>query len=247
MTTPNLYLVGGTVRDILLGRTIGKDIDIAVEASSYQEMKDYVLSRGFVIWQEREQFGTFRGAMPRACMFEFNIPIPESKRDVVDVDFTLCRTECGYADHRHPTSVSPGTIYDDLKRRDFTVNAVAMGQKGILIDPHDGFRDAGRKILKCVGNPWERLDEDALRILRALRFMVTHNLEPVTGLIMALTDKNLVASLNLLPLERIYGEIEKMFAHDTNRTLQLFGHYSSIRDACFSRTKLRLKPTLEAK
>src|SRR6187431_1537064 len=104
----NYYLVGGYVRDEILG-VQSKDIDFAVEAKSYDAMKEDILRRGMTIFQERPQFFAIRARHPQ----------------MGGVDFTLCRKDGFYSDYRHPDDVRIGDIYDDLARRDFTVNAIA--------------------------------------------------------------------------------------------------------------------------
>lgn len=227
------YQVGGSVRDELLGLK-SKDIDYAVEADSFDDMRDAVLSRGGEIFQERPQFVTLRAKVPGlgAC------------------DYVLCRKDGYYTDGRHPDVVEVGTILDDLARRDFTINAIAKTEDGTLIDPHGGQIDLANKFLRCVGDAHTRFTEDGLRMVRAIRFKITKGL---TG-----TDNNIheclgwpdffETRLDKVTIEQIREELVRCFAHDSYKTMiTLMFYYQSLTKYLFERDGLWLKPTLEAK
>ncbi len=124
-------------------------------------------------------------------------------------EITTFRVETAYSDHRHPDAVSfTRTLRDDLSRRDFTMNAIAMDKNGALSDPFDGARDIANGILRCVGNPMQRFEEDALRILRTLRFssVLGFSMEEKThAAIFAKKDLLLHVSC-----ERIFAELNKL-------------------------------------
>jgi putative nucleotidyltransferase with HDIG domain len=148
------YFVGGSVRDLLLKRKI-KDWDLTTNATPEQIVK--VFPNGFY----DNDFGTV------------GVPVKIGKEDHV-VEITTYRTETAYKDNRHPEKVYWGkTLEEDLGRRDFTVNAIALriGEKNIfeLVDPYDGEKDLKQKIIRAVGDPNLRFKEDALRLLRAVR------------------------------------------------------------------------------
>ncbi len=144
------FLVGGSVRDRLMKRPV-HDIDIASSALPREAMK--VFESNTVV-----PTGLKHGTV--TVIFE-NVP----------VEITTFRTEEGYQDNRHPDKVVfSKNILDDLSRRDFTMNAIAEDENGVLLDPFGGKGDIERKIIRCVGNPETRFCEDSLRILRALRF-----------------------------------------------------------------------------
>ena len=89
----------------------------------------------------------------------------------VGYEVTTYRIDGEYEDNRHPKQVSfTGNLVDDLERRDFTINAMAYNPKTGLVDAFDGTSDLKRRIIRCVGDPDKRFDEDALRMLRAVRF-----------------------------------------------------------------------------
>jgi len=151
-----IYLVGGAVRDLLLGKKEIKDLDFTTNATPQQIQMLY--SKSFY----DNNFGTVR--------------IP-SKKGLLEI--TTYRSEKGYGDFRHPDKITWGkTLEEDLKRRDFTINAMAIGPSGQskvkssklkvklkLIDNFEGQKDLKNKLIRCVGNADNRLGEDALRIL----------------------------------------------------------------------------------
>lgn len=143
------YLVGGAVRDICLNKK-ASDWDVATNATPQDVMKmfKFVVPTGF-------EHGT--------------VTVHFHK---VEIEVTTFRTESGYSDARHPDSINyAATIEEDLARRDFTMNAIAVNLKnGRLTDPYHGQKDIKKKLIRTVGNPYERFMEDGLRPIRALRF-----------------------------------------------------------------------------
>ncbi|MDO9181328.1 MAG: HD domain-containing protein [Bacteriovorax sp.] len=146
------YLVGGCVRDLLRG-TEPEDWDVATNAKPDEIKKTFLKS--FM----DNKFGTVTVRIGK-----------------MEIEVTPYRTEEKYTDKRHPDEVKwAKTIEEDLARRDFTINAIALGFK--IIDPFDGQRDLKNKIIRAVGKPEERFSEDALRMLRAVRFATTLGFE----------------------------------------------------------------------
>jgi tRNA nucleotidyltransferase/poly(A) polymerase len=209
-----------------------KDIDFAVEAGSFDEMMAGLKFMGLVVKQTRPQFVTVRGLLPsRMLAGSFNFP-PTDPGGVVPADYTLCRAETMYTDKRHPDTVTPTTLQDDLKRRDFTMNAVAMDKDGNLVDPFGGVADIRRKLLRTVGNPHDRFTEDPLRVLRAVRFMVTLGFEPQAELEGALNDPAVVDALGTLPVERVREELNRALVHNWRQTmLMLMVMFPRLGDA----------------
>lgn len=222
------YKVGGCVRDVLLGRQ-PKDIDYSVEANSFNDMRNAIIERGGTIFLENPQFFTIRAKVPNmgAC------------------DFVLCRKDGVYIDGRHPDSVSIGKIFDDLSRRDLTINSIAESEDGSLIDPFNGCKDIDRKIIRCVRNAADRFNEDALRILRAIRFSVTLGFDMAEDVMVALHNPRLVNKLNAVSVERVREELLKMFRSDTKKSLQLLRRFPLVEDVVLDRG-LWLEPTLRA-
>ena len=178
------YCVGGCVRDWLLGQE-PHDFDLCASATP-EEMKTLFHDQDLVLAGEKH--GTV-GVV--------------TEEGVVEI--TTFRKEGTYADNRHPDRVEFVTdIRQDLARRDFTVNAMAWSPKRGLQDPFGGEQDLKKGILRCVGDPETRFREDALRILRGVRFSVTYNLTPepeTERAMLALTEL-----LDHLARERVYGE-----------------------------------------
>ena len=159
------FLVGGCVRDLLMKQINHvsrepKDWDITTNARPEQIVKLFE-DNGFKVVYENT-FGTV------SIVFE-----EESlTSNVREVQITPYRIEGGYSDNRHPDSVSFSTnIHDDLSRRDFTMNAIALDPETFeVIDPFHGKQAIEKQLIECVGNPKERFSEDALRIMRTIRF-----------------------------------------------------------------------------
>lgn len=152
--------VGGCVRDILLGRQ-PKDWDVTTDAKPEEILRIFPDS-----FYEND-FGTV------GVKTEPFLPFGREDREHDVVEVTTYRTESGYSDRRRPDSVSfVSDISEDLSRRDFTMNAIAIGDGNgseAFIDPFGGREDIGRKVIRTVGNPEERFAEDALRMMRAVR------------------------------------------------------------------------------
>lgn len=141
-------IVGGAVRDAWLGRPI-HDVDIAT--SALPEQVQAVFARTF---PTGIQHGTVTAVYGGSSY-----------------EITTYRTEAAYVDHRRPSSVAYVTqLANDLLRRDFTINAMAIFADGRLCDPYGGTEDMNRRLIRCVGEPEQRFTEDALRMMRCIRF-----------------------------------------------------------------------------
>lgn len=221
------YRVGGWVRDKIIG-VKSKDIDYAVEAPSLDAMRDDILARGGKIHVEHPQFFTIRGKM-----------------GADDADYVLCRKEGEYSDGRRPDSVEIGTIDDDLSRRDFTMNAIAMRENGTYYDPHNGIQDASIGLIRCVGDTHARFNEDALRMLRAVRFSITRRFTMSSEIRSALNNPHLLAKLSAISLERVRDELNKCFAHNTLDTLACLDNFTALRNVLFSQAKISLEVSLK--
>lgn len=198
------------MRDQLLG-IVSKDIDYAVEAPSFDAMREAIIARGGKIFVETPDHFTIRANVPKlgAC------------------DYVLCRKDGPYSDGRRPDWVTVGTLADDLARRDFTMNAIAMTENGEIIDPHAGQYDIDRKTIRAVGKALHRLVEDKLRAFRALRFCVTKRfvIESELEMAMRLLD---VTDFKHTSTERIREELFKMFKHDSYHAMNLLLKYPNM-------------------
>lgn len=146
------WLVGGFVRDLLLGRPL-HDFDLA-SAAPWQKTKELCLAAGFAVHETGTEHGT----------------LTVVANDHV-LEITTFRTEGEYLDHRHPSEVAfTDSIEEDLARRDFTINAMAYHPARGILDPYGGQADLRARVIRCVGDAKTRFSEDALRILRGLRF-----------------------------------------------------------------------------
>lgn len=183
------YLVGGAVRDYFMKKD-AHDWDVATNATPEQVMK----------------------------LFKFVVPTGIAHGTVTvhfektEIEVTTFRTESDYSDGRHPDKVIyAATIQEDLSRRDFTMNAIAVNlANGKIVDPFEGQKDIKKKLIKTVGNPHERFMEDGLRPIRALRFAskLNFSIEKYTYLEIFKDDiKNKITSISI---ERFRDEFEKV-------------------------------------
>lgn len=146
----SVFFVGGCVRNLILKKDV-KDWDLATIATP----EDIIKLFPDTFYDNK--FGTV------------GVPVEKPYKQVVEI--TTFRTEQGFKDFRHPTNVTWGkTIEEDLARRDLTINAIAMDLNAKLIDPFSGQKDIEDKLIRAVGKPEERFKEDALRLIRAIRF-----------------------------------------------------------------------------
>lgn len=238
--------VGGAVRDQLLGKK-SKDVDFVaippVEFSNsntsietvFRTLVTYLKSEGFKVFLETPEFFTVRAQVPD------NHPLKE-RTNVAD--FVLARKDGPSSDGRRPDYVLPGTLMDDLQRRDFTMNAIAV-LNGEFIDPFGGQKDIEQKLIRFVGDPNERIAEDGLRVMRALRFMVTTGFDMEEETWQAIFNSDIALEmLSKVSVERIREELEKMFFTNTIQSIDILYANDLILSAVF-RDGLRLQPTLK--
>ncbi len=182
------WAVGGCVRDALLGRE-PNDWDICTSALP-EEMKHVFAGEHLV------ETGLKHGTLTVVL-------------DHVPYEITTYRLDGAYPDHRHPNRVSfVDDVREDLARRDFTVNAMACGLQGEILDLFGGQEDLARKIIRCVGVAEKRFEEDALRVLRALRFASVLDFEIAPETDRAI--RGLYPTMEHVSAERIREELEKL-------------------------------------
>ena len=185
------YLVGGCVRDLVLGIE-SKDYDICTNAEPHiiQQLFEYTIPTGL-------KHGT-------VTVVEQNIPY----------EVTTFRKEGNYVGYRRPSQVSyVSKLETDLSRRDFTMNAMAQDRHGKIYDPFGGRKDIQNRRIRCVGNPFERFSEDALRMIRAARFAAQFHFSidyEVGKAIDAYKDR-----VEHLAVERVVAEMEKIWNSKT--------------------------------
>jgi tRNA nucleotidyltransferase (CCA-adding enzyme) len=220
-----IYKVGGCNRDDIIGRP-SNDIDYSVEADSYETMKEYILQSYKIVYEQPHYF-TIK-AYKEKNMY----------------DFVLCRKDEKYKDGRHPESVKQGNILDDLSRRDFTMNSIAVCiESGKMIDPYNGIEDIKNRIIRCTGNTHIRLNEDVLRLVRAFRFHIVLDFEIDTDIILYFWDTNYIKKLELISKERIVSELSKCFAFNTMKTIKTLSKYPLFSDYLFEKIMI-LKPVM---
>ena len=180
------YFVGGSVRDRILGLAVN-DVDIATSAMP-NEIKE--------IFKRTVDIGIEHGT----------VMVLENDESY---EITTFRTESTYKDFRHPDSVTfVRSLTEDLMRRDFTMNAIAMDMEGNLIDPFNGLEDIDKRIIRAVGKPEERFQEDALRMMRAVRFAAQLDFEIEEETLLSIRQK--AKLLTNIAIERIQVEFEKL-------------------------------------
>ena len=185
------YLVGGLVRDLLLGHGIDADIDITTDALP-NRIAELVAGWADAIWDQGRAFGTI-GA----------------RRGDTTVEITTHRAESYDQDSRKPHVRFSDDITIDLSRRDFTVNAMAIELPGwTLLDPFDGRTDLASGVLRTPSEPVGLFSDDPLRMLRAARFCARLDLEPTPDLVAAVRSTR--PRLNIVSKERIAGELTKL-------------------------------------
>lgn len=184
------FAVGGCVRDTLLHREPGDwDITTSAKPEQVKQVFPRTIDTGI-------QHGTVTIMMNH-----------------VGYEVTTYRIDGEYEDGRHPKSVEfTGELVEDLKRRDFTINAMAYSHETGIVDKFGGVEDLERKLIRCVGNPMDRFTEDALRILRAIRFsaQLGFDIEPETRHAISVIAPNMVH----VSKERIQVELTKLLLSD---------------------------------
>ena len=184
------YAVGGCIRDSILGRK-PNDWDITTSASPYEikELFRRTVDTGI-------QHGTVTVMM-----------------DKEGFEVTTYRIDGDYKDGRHPSEVTfTASLKEDLRRRDFTINAMAYNEQNGLVDIFGGMQDIADGVIRCVGEPRERFSEDALRIMRAVRFsaQLGYQIEEKTKAAI----EELAPTLKKISAERIQVELVKLLTSD---------------------------------
>lgn len=187
------YLVGGAVRDMILGKT-ASDWDLTTNAKPEQVVK---------IFRRVIPTGIAHGTVTVHFMGK-------------EIEVTTYRSEGKYSDGRHPDSVSfDATLEEDLSRRDFTVNAIAASlADGKIEDPFDGRKDIERKIIRTVGKPYDRFMEDGLRPIRAIRFSSQLGFEIEKSTLEAIENPDVQEKIKSISIERFRDELIKILKTD---------------------------------
>jgi tRNA nucleotidyltransferase/poly(A) polymerase len=183
------YLVGGAVRDMFMNKE-ASDWDVATDATPEQVVSAF---------KKVIPTGIAHGTVTVHFMGE-------------EIEVTTFRIEQGYSDGRHPDKVSYASdIEEDLSRRDFTMNAIAVSLKdGSIVDPFNGKADIKNKVIRSVGNPLERFNEDGLRPIRAIRFASQLGFEIETNTLQAISNEKVLQKTSTISIERFRDELVKL-------------------------------------
>jgi tRNA nucleotidyltransferase/poly(A) polymerase len=237
------YEVGGKIRDEILGLQ-SKDVDyVAVPSESLLEKyksahEMFVVLETFLL---NEKFEIF---LSTPDCFTVRAKFPKDHKYQGVADFVMARKEIGYVEGTRTPIVVPGTLKDDLERRDFTVNAMAKGDDGKIIDLFDGMNDLKRMVLITPLPPEQTFNDDPLRVLRAVRFAITKGFS-LKFLDYYINNYDYENKMSVVSTDRIREELYKCFKHDTMGTLDMLNDYPTLKRYIFENKLMWLKPTNE--
>lgn len=222
------YCVGGGIRDLLLG-LMPKDYDITTNARP-TDIKE--IFKDFYYLDVGEKYGTI------SVKYHYKF-----------YEITTFRKDINYHDYRRPDYVVfSDDLFEDLSRRDFTINALAYNTEDGLIDYYDGLTDLNNKTIRAVGNPYIRFEEDALRIMRAIRFAVTYDFKIEEKTFEAMKNKQ----NNLLKIshERLQSEFFKIIVFIDSSKWMIYQEFFEIfipelKSVEYNKERLQLLENLE--
>lgn len=251
------YEVGGKIRDELLGLT-NKDVNyVAVPSEEllrnieeaqclvdgiypntanavFTMLESHLRKEGFEIFLVIPECYTIRAKFPEGYKYQGV------------ADFVMARKEVRYIPNTRTPIVEPGNLYDDLSRRDFTVNALAKDpDTGEIIDYFGGLKDIKEKLLRTPLPPIVTFDDDPLRILRGIRFSITKRLRVSEGMWQAMKAYDYFDKMPVVSEEKIREELTKCFKCNSSLTIGWLSELTDLRDYIFKNTNLWLKPTNE--
>lgn len=232
------YLVGGAVRDEILGLS-NKDLDYVfvfddldenqTAEECFNEMCQNIQDRGEIFL-----------STPSCYTIRYKDRETKEVKDVV-----MARKEVGYIPGTRTPIVKPGTLYDDLERRDATLNALAKDDNGEIIDYFNGLTHLKYGILRTPLDPIKTFDDDPLRIIRFIRFSITKGFTIPDDIQSVIAGYKYEDKMGVVSTERIREELLKCFKHDTLKTLGVINYYPMLRNYIFKNNLLWLKPTME--
>lgn len=238
------YEVGGKVRDEILGLQ-SKDVDYTVVPSGslleqYTEAEE--MFEILVTYLRETKFEIF--LITPDC-FTIRAMFPKGHKYSGVADFVMSRKEVGYIPGTRTPIVKPGTLYDDLERRDATLNALAKDDNGEIIDYFNGLTHLKYGILRTPLDPIKTFDDDPLRIIRFIRFSITKGFTIPDDIQSVIAGYKYEDKMGVVSTERIREELLKCFKHDTLKTLGVINYYPMLRNYIFKNNLLWLKPTME--
>jgi tRNA nucleotidyltransferase/poly(A) polymerase len=243
-----MYEVGGCVRDEILGLK-SKDVDYVAVPSETLLGKYKDAHEMFVILETYLTNEKFEIFLSTPSCFTIRAKFPKGHKYEGVADFVMARKEVGYVPDTRQPIIVPGTLYDDLERRDFTLNALAKDEDGTIIDYFDGMWALENKLLLTPLEAKTTMMDDPLRLMRAFRFSITKGFTISPNIMETCLMDSVINKLELVvSQERIRDEVYKMMKHDTLNTLDLFREINylnpKILEIIFGRG-MWLKPTTE--
>jgi tRNA nucleotidyltransferase/poly(A) polymerase len=235
-----LHEVGGKIRDEIMGLK-SKDVDYTVVCDNvlnlsaeeaFKTIHNQLKDDGFEIFLVTPDCYTIRALFPKGHFYSGV------------ADFVMARKEIGYIENTRKPIVQPGTLFDDLERRDFTVNAIAKMVDGTYYDPFNGIGDIENNILRTPLDPLVTFNDDPLRILRAIRFHITKGFDIHFDILDVMKNYDYNEKFKVVSHERIRDELYKCFKFDTLKTIKFLIQYESLMEYCF-KNGYWLKPTNE--
>lgn len=239
-----LYECGGKIRDEFLGLE-SKDIDYSVVIQDFEQYDDpfkafveYIEAEGYNVFETKESCFTVRSKFPDDHKFAGLV-----------ADFVIARREVKYESQSRVPITEYGTLYDDLVRRDFTVNAIAKDIDGNYIDHFNGRNDIRDRVLRTPTDAAISFNQDPLRILRGFRFAITKKFHFSDNVLDSIRGFD-ADRMKIVSTERVRNELRGMFKHDTKKTLHYL-HFmdtlnSDLYDTLF-RDNLWFEPTKRKK
>lgn len=243
MSLFTMFEVGGKVRDEILGLQ-SKDVDYVAVPSDILLDKYKSAHEMFVILETYLTNEKFEIFLSTPDCFTVRAKFPKDHKYQGVADFVMARKEIGYVEGTRTPIVVPGTLKDDLERRDFTVNAMAKGEDGVIIDLFDGMSDLKKMVLSTPLPTKQTFDDDPLRIIRAIRFAITKGFS-LKHIDYYINNYDYENKMKVVSSERIREELYKCFKHDTMDTLDILNDYPTLKRYIFENKLMWLKPTME--
>jgi len=238
-----MFEVGGKVRDEILGLQ-SKDVDYVAVPNDNLLEKYKTAHEMFVVLETYLTNEKFEIFLSTPDCFTVRAKFPKDHKYQGVADFVMARKEIGYVEGTRTPIVVPGTLKDDLERRDFTVNAMAKGDDGVIIDLFDGMKDLEKMVLSTPLPTKQTFDDDPLRVLRAIRFAITKGFS-LKHLDYYINNYDYETKMKVVSSERIREELYKCFKHDTMDTLDTLNDYPTLKRYIFENKLMWLKPTME--
>ena len=233
----SFYKVGGCIRDKLLNLQ-HKDIDFVVVGMNINSLQSYLIDRGFVIIKIFHECLTIKTKFLSDTEIDF--PFKLIRNNIYD--FNVGRKDLEYNNSTRVPKICVGSLYDDMYRRDFTINSLAEDANGNIIDYFNGISDINNKVVKTIIDPNISVEQDPLRILRGIRFAITLNFILDEKLEAAINNFNYTL-MNKITTDKIIRELKLCFSHNTLATLRLLNKFNNLETYLFD-NNIKLVPKI---